>query len=257
MSNKKPLTYRVVQRIIDTFYPELQLVGMENIPADASIIVGNHAHAHGPIISELRLPFEHMTWCIGSIMNRSEAADYAYTDFWSAKPGPVRWFYRLLSRIIAAPISTVLSAAATIPVYHDSRILATMKKSIEALSKGSHLVIFPEHYRGYNHFLCEFQDGFIDTARLYFRRSGKCLAFVPMYVAPELKKVFFGKPVRFDPKAPPEEERVRINGYLMKTVSDIAMSQELHTVIPYPNISRRDYPQNIEGEVISCGTQSI
>lgn len=257
MSSEKPLIYKVVRKLINAFYPDIQFIGIDKIPEDASVIVGNHSQAHGPIISELRMPFAHKTWCVGEILNGEEAAEYAYSDFWSAKPKASAWLFWLLSRIIANPISKVLSAAQTIPVFHDNRILSTLRKSVETLNEGTHLVIFPEHYRGYNHFLCEFQSGFVDTARLMFRRYGKCISFVPMYIAPKLKKVYFGEPVKFNPDAPFDEERERINNYLMKAVSDIALSLQEHTVVPYPNISKRLYPKNTEGEVISCGTQSI
>jgi len=257
MSSQKPLTYKIVRAAIELFYPDIELVGTENIPAEGSVLVGNHSQAHGPIISELRFPFPHKTWCIGQVMDSSEAAEYAYNDFWSAKPKAVRWFFRLLSRIIARPLSTVLSAAETIPVFHDERVIGTLRKSVEALEKGLHLVIFPEFYKGFNHFLCRFQTGFIDTARLYYKHCGKCLAFVPMYVAPKLKKVFFGEPVYFNPEASVEEERERIGDYLMNAVSALALSQPLHTVVPYPNIPKNKFPQNTEGEVIDCGAQTV
>lgn len=257
MRSREPWPYRMIRAVINAFYPAYTQEGTENIPGEAAVFVGNHAHAHGPLTSELRLPFPHRTWCIGTVMNPQEAADYAYSDFWSKKPEAVRWLYRMLSHVAARPLSYVLCHARTVPVFHDNRIMTTMKQSLEALDKGEHLVIFPETYEGYNHFLCVFQAGFVDTAKLYFKRTGKCLSFVPMYIAPQLKKIVYGEPIRFRPEVPLAEERERITAYLMDAVTQLALAQPLHRVVPYPNISRRDYPQNVLGEVLRFETPGV
>jgi len=53
-----------------------------------------------------------------------------------------------------------------------------------------------------------------------------------------------GKPIRFDPDAPMEEERMRICRYLMDEITGIAVSLPEHTVIPYRNIPKKYYPRN-------------
>ena len=110
------------------------------------------------------------------------------------------------------------------------------------------MVIFPEHDADHNHILCEFQDRFIDVAKLYYKKTGKELLFVPLYIAPKLKSMYFGKPIRFDPDAPIAEERSRICKYLMQEITEIAVSLPEHTVIPYRNIPKKHYPSNIPKE---------
>ena len=79
---------------------------------------------------------------------------------------------------------------------------------------------------------------------MYYRKYREEISFVPMYMAPALKTMYLGKPVKFDAKAPAEEERKRIVKYLMDEITDIARKLPEHTVVPYPNVSRRDYPSN-------------
>ena len=74
------------------------------------------------------------------------------------------------------------------------------------------------------------------------------ITFVPMYLAPKLKTMYLGEPIRFRADAPLEEERRRICDYLMKQVSQIAWSLPEHTVVPYPNIPKKQYPSNIPKE---------
>ena len=88
------------------------------------------------------------------------------------------------------------------------------------------------------HILCQFQDKFVDTARMYYRRSHRALDFVPMYLAPKLHLVVYGQPIRFDPEAPIAEERARICKYLQEEITRMAEALPEHTVIPYRNIPK-------------------
>lgn len=111
------------------------------------------------------------------------------------------------------------------------------------------MVIFPEHHVKHNNILYDFQDKFIDVARFYYKKTGAELSFVPMYLAPKLKKMILGTPVCFQVAAPIAEERRRICDELMEQITQIATALPEHTVIPYPNIPKRDYPKNIPLEV--------
>ena len=110
------------------------------------------------------------------------------------------------------------------------------------------MVIFPEHDVKHNHIIYDFQDKFIDIAKLYYKKTGKELSFVPMYIAPKLKKIFFGKPITFRAAEPMDAERSRICDYLMEEITAIAEAQPEHIVVPYRNIPKKAYPSNIRKE---------
>lgn len=240
--------YAVIKWVVKACYPKIEVVGQENLPEEPVIIVGNHCQMNGPIACELYAPGTHYTWCAGEMMHLKDVPTYAYKDFWSEKPKAMKWFYKLLSYIIAPLSVCVFNNANTIGVYHDARILSTFRQTVQRLQEGNHVVILPEHSVPYNHIICQFQDKFIDVAKLYYKRTGKAVCFVPMYLAPKLKKMYLGKPIRFCPDAPMEEERARIVRTLMEEITDIAVSLPEHTVIPYNNISRKLYGTNIPKE---------
>lgn len=243
------LLYRLIKWLVQQFYPSIELVGMENLPREPVIVVANHAQMNGPIACELYFPQPRYTWCAGQMMQLKEVPEYAFQDFWSQKPPYCRWLYRLLSYIIAPFSVCVFNNADTIGVYHDTRILSTFKKTVQKLQEGANVVIFPEKDESYNHIICQFQDRFIDIAKLYYKRTGKELAFVPMYIAPALKKMYLGKPVRFCADLPMEQERERICRYLMDQISEIACNLPEHRVVPYKNVPKREYPSNKRQEV--------
>lgn len=245
MKEKKPsLLYRFIKWIVQRVYPEIEVVGTENLPREAAVIVGNHTQMNGPIAAELYCPGKHYTWCAGEMMELKDVPGYAFRDFWSQKPRWTHPFYKLLSYIIAPLSVCVFNNAHTIGVYHDTRIIGTFKNTVKRLQEGNHVVIFPEHDVKYNHIIYEFQNKFIDVAKLYYKRTGKELAFVPLYIAPKLKKMYLGKPIHFCASDPIDSERRRICQYLMDEITRMAVSLPEHTVIPYRNIPKKRYPMN-------------
>ena len=245
---KSSRLYRIVRWFIWLFSPKYRIEGAEKLPDEPCVIVGNHSQMYGPIAGELYTPRRHAVWCAGQMMNREEAAAYAYQDFWSGKPKGIRWFYQILSHLIVPLALLLFNNAHTIAVYHDMRLKTTFRESLLHLREGESLVIFPEHYQEHNNIVHEFQERFADLARYYYKETGKALCFVPVYIAPRLKTFFYGDPIRFRPDRPMAEERKRICGALMDEITRIALAQPEHVVIPYPNIPKKQYPRNTPTE---------
>lgn len=248
---KKKLTkavYRFIRFWIWVFYPKINSQGTENLPDEPFIAVGNHAKMNGPISCELYFPVEHRTWTAGEMMHLRDVPDYAYSDFWGDKPAYIKWAFRALSYVIAPLSVCIFNNAKCIGVYHDARLISTFRETVDKLRNGTNIVIFPEHNVQYNNLVWEFQDRFIDVAKLYYRKTGKEVSFVPMYVAPRLKCMYFGKPVKYNHNAPIAEERKRICKAMMDGITEIARSLPEHTVVPYPNMPSRYYPGNKENE---------
>ena len=240
--------YRLIRGSLDLFYRKYTVEGPEKLPAEPVILAANHCQIHGPLVGELRLPFPRKTWCASEMMEREQVADYAFRDFWAQNPRWTHPFYRALSHAIV-PLSVLLfNHAETIPVYRDSRVLSTFRSTVRTLEEGRSVLIFPEHDLRCNHILDDFQDRFIDTAKLYHRRTGKALAFVPVYICPALRRVCFGEPVRFDPAAPMDDERARIKRELTARITALAEALPRHRVVPYRPQPKKNWPYNRPGE---------
>lgn len=248
-TKKTSWIYRLIRRLVRLFSPKMEFDGGRELPDGPCVIVGNHAQMFGPIAGELYFPEDCYIWCAGEMMHWREVPAYAYRDFWSFKPRWIRWFYRILSVLITPLAVCIFNNARTIPVYHDSRSIGAFRESLRRLQEGGRLVIFPEYNKKRNNILYDFQDRFIDLARFYYKKTGEELSFVPLYVAPELAKLCLGEPVRFHADAPIAQERRRICGELMAAITELACALPEHTVIPYRNIRRRDYPKNRPLEV--------
>lgn len=244
MKKKKKFFFRFVRRIILFFYKKREFVGLENLPEEPSVVVMNHAQMHGPLMSELFFPTDKLIWCTGEMMNRKEIPAYAYKDFWSHKPKWSKWFYKMLSHLLAPLLSYVFNNADCIPVYRDMRIMTTYKETVKGLTNGAHVIIFPESPKEYNEIINDFQDKFVDVARLYYRRTKKNLNFVPCYHAAKLKKVVFGKPIAYDSTVSADEQRGKIIEYLKGEITAVAKELPVHTVVPYLNVNKKLYPKS-------------
>ena len=58
----------------------MEVIGTENLPADNTIIVGNHTQMNGPIAGELFMPENCFTWCAGQMMHAKEVPEYAFCE---------------------------------------------------------------------------------------------------------------------------------------------------------------------------------
>ncbi len=236
--------FKVIKFLVRFFYGTMEVVGLENLPEDNAIIVGNHCQLNGPIAGELFLPDSCYIWCAGQMMNLKEVPEYAFTDFWSQKSKWTQPFYKLVSYLIAPLSVCIFNNARTIAVYRDMRIMSTFKDSIKLLQQGANILIFPEKDEKNNNILYQFQENFIDIAKLYHKKSGVELTFVPIYIAPKLKKMYIGKGITYHSENSIEEERKRISNYLSEEITEIARSLPKHTVVPYRNIPKRYYLTN-------------
>lgn len=227
------LLYRFVYFWVKLIFPKYTVEGKENLPEESCIVVGNHCQLHGPVSCELYFPDEKAIWTACEMFELKKVPPYAFQDFWSDHPKWTHWFYKILSYLIAPLSVLIFNHAHTIPVYRGQKIMNTMKTTVNRMEEGTNIVIFPEHDEPYSHVLQNFQEGFVDVARLYYRRTGKAVWFVPMYICPKFRKLYILEPIRFDPTAPIQEERKRICSYLMDTITNHASSLPRHPMICY------------------------
>lgn len=239
---KRSIIYKILRFILNIFYRKREFIGLENLPSEPCIIVGNHAQIHGPIIAEVQFPVNKKTWCTNNVLDKKEFVNHAKTDFWGLKPKWIKWFFDILAHIIAPIGVSVFNSADVISVYKDNRLKNTYKQTIRELQKGNNIIIFPECPTPYNNIVNEFQENYIDVARLYYRLTEKCVSFVPMYIAVRIKKVLFGKPINYNPNIPIEEMRKTINTYLKNEITNLALSLPAHKVVHYSNTGRKNNP---------------
>ena len=243
--NKHSLTYRLCASLVHSAYKQPNLVDFDKLDTtEPCMFVGNHAQLYGPIFAELIFPLEKRIWCIGEVMDKSTATAYCYKDFWPHKNKFFAPLYKIPALFAGWLVGKLSREVNAIPVYHDGRLLGTIKGTLSALEEGKNVVLFPEYLQPYNDILYQFYDKYVDVAKLYYKRTGKCLKFVPMYIAPTISTIAVGTPIAYDPTNDPNAERDKINNYIKEEITRVAKSLPKHKIVPYENIKKKNYPYN-------------
>ena len=249
--------FKTLVPIVRFFFGKNEICGIEKIPKTDAIIVANHCQMAGPLVGEFYMPKHIYTWCAGDMMTLSTVPSYAFSDFWSQKPKWTHPAYKLLSYLIAPLAVCLFNNARTIAVHRDARVMGTFKKTVKFLEDGKNILIFPEKDEKHNNIIYTFQENYIDLAKLYFKKTGRALHFVPLYIAPTMKKSFVGTPAKFNPEADFADEKKRINAYLQNEITKVARALPEHSVVPYRNMPKKHYVSNkdvdeVPNEKASC-----
>lgn len=213
---------------------------------EPAVFVGNHSVISGPSMTTLYLKRPHKTWAISYATDGVHTKSYAFHDVLMGRTRKHPGACRFVSGVISHALPPLLEYSDTIPVYHDRQIFQTFKQSIAALENGEDIVIFAESAKRFSPYVNELQSGFVDLAKLYYRRTGKCLRFFPMYVCKALQSITFGEPINYDPDMPLDKQREVIAAYLRDGIDALARSLPPHTPIPF--LSDRWYEQYGEYE---------
>lgn len=221
----QPLFTRVLMALLRPVYRH-RVKGTEHIVQDEdnpTVFLCNHGELYGPIVAMLFMPVPVRPWTISEMsVHKDEVAEYVYRFTISRQ----KWLPKKLQMPVArliGPLSVwVMKQLETIPVFRNkvTKLMTTFRMSVEALEAGDNLLIFPENpdadaeKAGYKREgVGEFFEGFVLLAQMYYRKTGKCCRFQPMFGHKNMRTLTFCPPVMYEPDNNPEQERARIVDY--------------------------------------------
>ena len=225
--------YKIIRGILRMCFPRAKTVYKEPPGDEAAVFVCNHSAIRGPVMMTLDFKRKHQTWTVHSAIDKKTAVNYAFHDVLFGNTRRCKWFWQIIAHIVAKALPPLLIYSDTIPVYHDKNILKTFKQSVKALTEGYDLVIFAESPKRYSEYVSELQPGFVDIARLYYRKAKKALRFYPVYLEKKNAVISVGEPVTFDPEIPIDEQRERIITYLRDGIDRLGRELPEHKPVPF------------------------
>lgn len=208
MNWEQSRTYRFYRKVVQIFSKKMSTIWKTPFVNGPSIFVCNHDRAYGPIAmcGHFELYKDVRPWINAPVLSVREMPAYVRKDYWW-KPG--RWYSKILDYTLAYICSIILPhilhGSACIPVYHDTRVVNTLKNSVAALDSGKHIILFPEHPSGYHQYDDEIISGFVSIGRLYYRRKRKLVNFYPTYIDWTGKVITVAEPVQYDPEMSPDD----------------------------------------------------
>ena len=185
------------------------------------VFVVNNVGFMGPI--EMCVKFsEHERchpWINAELAEAKEIPAYARKDCWWK---PESFFAPLLNVTVpylaAAAVPAMVKGSPYVPVYHDQRIMLTLRQSIRVLEKDGALVISPElpnaRLRG-SEWL---STGWLRLGEMWYRSCGRALKMYPVHIDREKHLFRVAAPVWYDPAKRFREQEAELVSALKKGI---------------------------------------
>lgn len=174
------------------------------VPYDGrpAVFVGNHDRAYGPIA--MCAWFDERDtlrpWINAQMLSTREAPAYIRKDFWwdPEKPSAKLYDYTL-AYLAALCLPPILRGSDCIPVYHDTGVATTLKKSVRTIGEGKNILLFPERPTGFLTYDKKINAGFVSLGRLCWARTKKAVSFYPVHIDWDRQLISVGAPIPYDP----------------------------------------------------------
>ena len=213
--------YKTAATLIRTFSHRMKTEWEVPFEDGPCVFVVNHVGAIGPVDMMAKFPMRDKCypWINNGMMVAKEVPAYVRQDYWW-KPGcffePV--LTRTLPYIAAAIVPPVLRSVPNIPVYHDQRIMLTLRQSVRALQKDNYLIIFPEQPSGWLTHHEWINTTWLRLGELWYRSSGRALKLYPVHIDKKNHLFRIAAPVWYDPAKRFSEQEEELGKILAKGI---------------------------------------
>ena len=232
-NQKKPFITKILWPMAVHRYRHMQVIYDVDPGEEPAVFISNHAKIDGPSGITTRFNRPHYCWTIGASLEKVSARSYMFHDVFLGNSRAIKWPFRALSRVLAPHMAAMLSHENVIAVYHDSRSFSAFRESVEKLQAGNDIVIFGESPKPYSDYVNELQDGFLLLGPQYYKKTGKCIRFFPVYVCRKNNEIHVGKPISYDPGLSLSAQRETIRNHLESEITRVAQSMKPHKPIHF------------------------
>ena len=172
---------------------------LSELDVQPCVILCRHRNMRGPFYSIVRWGGEQTrTWVYHPFCARQTFYDQMYGYTLTERLHYPDWLAKICAHFMAAVITPLINSLGCIPVYrNDGRIRETFRLSMEQLEQGRNILIFPDVDYTSNDTVGDVYDGFFMLERMYYKKTGQHLPFVPALLDTKAKSLTFGKPVCF------------------------------------------------------------
>ncbi len=214
-AKRRKLYFRILKKLMKCRYKEPKFVYLGEEITGGGLILSNHEGTDAPMSLEIYLDRPLRMWG-ASEMNSGLIKLYKYQTkvYYHEKK---HWNIHLarLFCLIASPLTNLFySGLDLISTYRDTRLVKTMRESVEAIQNGDNIVVFPEDSsKGYLPQLEGFHEGFVMLADVC-RMKGIDLPIFVTYFKKEEGVYIIDKPILYSSLKEKGMSRGEIADYL-------------------------------------------
>ena len=209
ISHKQSWFYRFLRNVVIAFTKPMKTVWEVPFDGKPAVFVCNHDRAFGPMAmcAHFELSENMRPWINAQVLSPRKSPEYIRHDYWWDLS---KWYSPILGHTLvylyALILPLILHGSDCIPVYHDTSVISTLRRSIEMLRDGKHILIFPEHPTGFRKYGEKIFDGFVSIGRLYYSKTKEIVNFYPVNVDWKEKTICVGRPIPYDPSVKYDEQ---------------------------------------------------
>ncbi len=224
---KNRVGIRIMIWFIRPWFP-CKCVGKEKLKnIDRPIVfVGNHYEIYGPVVSVLRMPVPFRPWVIWKMMDSDQIEEYIRVGVENLCKVVPKFIRKKIPRIGKKFMLYIFECIRSIPVYRDNlrQVVQTINMTVQAMEEGDNVMLFPEkpettYSQGG---VDNFYSGFVEVGSAYYKKTGKCATFVPVYISKKHRKLYIGDGITYDASNGKADEKRRIASELRQRMLQMA-----------------------------------
>lgn len=162
------------------------------------VFICRHKNMEGPLNIMVNFNVPVRLWTLNVFYDRKLCAEHYYRYTFTERFGWNKAFARVFSQIAGVFVASIMHSLHAIPVYRNSaKSMTTMRESLKCLLNGENLLIFPDIDYTDESDKVELYDGYLILERMYKKRTGKPLRFVPLAVDREKSRILRGEVITY------------------------------------------------------------
>ena len=211
--------YRMAVPCIQTLTHRMTVEWEEPFEEGPCVFIGNHLGAIGPVDMCAKFPLRDRIhpWINNGVLETRLVPAYVRQDYWWRPESRLAPLMNVTVPYLVAPVLPfILRSVQYIPVYHDQRVMTTLRQSLRVLQQGDYVLIFPEKAAGWHSYQDELNMGWLRLGELWHRISGQPLKIIPVHIDVPNGVFRVSRALYFDPERSCEDQQDELAEALLK-----------------------------------------
>lgn len=194
----------------------------EALPPQAVYLV-HHQNMAGPVNAVAYLPVDVRIWALEPFLNQRQCFEQFYNYTFTQRFKWPRPFAYAAAGLLSLVVPPVVRGLGAIPVYRGGvGSLTTMRASVQDLANGESILLCPDtNYDDDSPELGQVYTGFLLLERMYHKKTGRHLPFVPTYYSLRTKQFVVGRSLCFEDGVPFRQQMDAMSVKLRNAINDL------------------------------------
>lgn len=168
------------------------------IPAqdEPVVYVCRHLNMHGPFTTLKWLSVQTHPMSLHVFLERESSIrqfrEYTFSKRYGKEPKK----HSFLAWVVGSIVCKTLQSFHAVPTYRDSNALKTIRGCLTHLMNGENVIVWPDiaYTEKYDQ-PCKIYNGFLILGEMYYKKTGKELKFIPLYIDDQNRQIIAREPV--------------------------------------------------------------